>query len=136
MRRHWGVWTMLICLAVAGIFLGVSAIEMPTSHLTYESRAVEGSIAALHLKSPVPTMRLSTGGNQVVDLTVDLSETMVLFGNQVGTLGELAHGQRVKVYYTTANGKEVATSIVVRLPAMRFPPPAKESSSRDSSSPA
>ena len=115
-------WAMGIFLAAAGIVMMVSAIDIPFLNVMPEAQVVEGSIAYLDLKAPVPKLQLNTEGKKVVDLAVDRVDTVVLLGNQVATLDDLARGQKVKVYYTTTKGKEVATSIVVRAPNVSFPP--------------
>lgn len=110
------------CLvAVVAAVLVLSAMKVPAPILTPEVRMIEGAIATLDLKSPLQRVSLETADHRIVSLALDPHDTVVLLGTQVATVGELAQGQRVKAYFTTRNGEEVATSIVVRTPKLQFP---------------
>ncbi len=116
-------WLMISSVATTmgmGVVLMMSSL-MPSWGPVPDTRMVEGPIVGIHRQAGGPSVRISTKDDQVMDLAVDPSQTVVLLDGQVASTEELTRGQHVKAYYTTVQGKRTATSIVVRLPTVRFP---------------
>lgn len=117
-------------LAVVGGILALRFVVGSASALMtpgLRTRAVEGTIVALELKAPQPSLDLQKADGQVMTLKIepnaaaDPNATLVSQEKQVVPLDNLEKGQRVKVRYTADQEGGVAKyiEIVDPLPMMK-----------------
>ncbi|MDO8730483.1 MAG: hypothetical protein Q7J69_04785 [Candidatus Omnitrophota bacterium] len=122
MKKSWLQGLTLALVIVGTVFLFRVGVGISSEKARLQDDAsVEGSVVSLDQSSPIPVLDLKTADDKIVKINID-SETTVLQDNQVGSLGQLAPGQRVKVHYGTKNGKQVTTSVVIISPLLSFPP--------------
>ncbi|PIQ82218.1 MAG: hypothetical protein COV76_04880 [Candidatus Omnitrophica bacterium CG11_big_fil_rev_8_21_14_0_20_64_10] len=119
-------WKIALFAGVVGSLvwsMGTADANMMRPAVVSEELEIVGTIRQVKTDTPIPSLVLETGSDQVEQVDLDRDQTVILrAGSGVVPIDMLTPGQQVQVRAARQGDRSVAGSVRIIGPAFSFPP--------------